>query len=407
MREPRSGGGSPGLARPGFPTVGILGGGQLGRMLIYRAKKLGMSVAVLDESPDAPAARLADRFVQGSLYDASAIRKLAEGCDVVTCEIEHLDTAALGELERSGVVVHPSSLVLSAIQDKYRQKRLLSDAGVPVPRFVSLTESDEADPMRTIARIREFGLPCVQKLRTGGYDGRGVLVIQGEKELAGLLKGSTMIEEHVAVEAEIAVIVARGRDASVATFPVVGMRFLTGANILEWLEAPADIDAQCAARATAIARRAVEALDGAGVFAVELFVTAAGEIFVNEVAPRPHNSGHFTIEACLTDQFEQHLRAICGLPLGATGQLAPAVMLNLLGDVGSRGVPIVEGLNEALALPGVSFHWYGKTDTRPHRKMGHITVLAATIEQARRTAARVKELVRVRGEERDGETHRD
>ena len=376
-------------------------------MLIYRAKKLGMSVAVLDESRDAPAAQLADRFVQGSLYDAAAIRKLAAGCDVVTCEIEHLDAAVLGELERTGVVVHPSSLVLSTIQDKYRQKRLLSDAGVPVPRYVSLTESAEADSQGMMSRVREFGFPCVQKRRTGGYDGRGVQVIRGKEDLPSLLTGSTMLEEYVELEAEIAVIVARGNDGSVATYPVVGMRFLAGANILEWLEAPAEIDTQCEPRAIAIAKRAVEALGGAGVFAVEMFVTPAGGIFVNEIAPRPHNSGHFTIEACLTDQFEQHLRAICGLPLGATRQLAPAVMLNLLGETGYCGVPILEGLEEALALPGVSFHWYGKAETRSHRKMGHVTVVAATLEQARRTAARVKELVRVRGEDRDGEPRRD
>ncbi len=382
-------------ARASIPSVGIIGGGQLGRMLIYRAKKLGMRVAVLDRSADAPAAALADRFVSGDLYDADAIRILAEGCDVVTCEIEHLSSQTLSELEDSGVAVHPSAAVLSTIQDKYAQKLKLSQAGVPVPRFARLDEGSS---------VHHFGLPCVQKLRTGGYDGRGVAVLRGEKDLHGMLAGETMLEELVAIEKELAVIVARGRDGTSATFPVVEMRFREGANILDRLEAPAGIDRSTADRAVEVSEAAAAALGGFGVYAVELFLTPDGRILVNEIAPRPHNSGHYTIEACVTDQFEQHLRAICGLPVGSTRQLSPAVTINLLGASGSRGNPTVHGLEAALSLPGVSFHWYGKSETRPNRKMGHVTVLAESMAEARETAHRVADTIRITGDEEDGES---
>lgn len=381
-------------AEPFPPSVGIIGGGQLGRMLIYRAKKLGMRVAVLDRAADAPAASLADRFVSGDLYDADAIRRLAVGCDVVTCEIEHLDSKALRELEDGDVAVHPSAAVLSTIQDKYLQKRTISNAGVPVPRFAPLDES---------TTVRGFGLPCVQKLRTGGYDGRGVVVLRGDDDLPGMLTGETMLEELVPIEKELAVIVARGRDGITATFPVVEMRFREEANILDWLEAPAGIDGGTADRAVEVAKAAAAALGGFGVFAVELFLTPEGRILVNEIAPRPHNSGHFSIEACVTDQFEQHLRAICGLPLGSTRQLSPAVTVNLLGEAGSRGSPRIHGIETALSLPGVSFHWYGKSETRPNRKMGHVTVLGESLGKAREIARRVADTIRIAGDETDGE----
>ncbi|WP_455382934.1 5-(carboxyamino)imidazole ribonucleotide synthase [Salinispira pacifica] len=395
MRGRTDGGGAGTFPFP-LATIGIVGGGQLGRMMIYRAKKLGMRVAVLDSSDAAPAAALADRFIKGDLYDGDAILRLAEGCDVVTCEIEHLDASALHLLERSGVAVHPASRVFAVIQDKYEQKRLLAAAGVPVPRFELLPE--EAPATELAGAIRRFGIPCVQKLRTGGYDGRGVMELQTEEDVARRLPGASMVEERVSIARELAVIVACGRDGGTATYPVVDMRFRPGANVLDTLEAPAQLDAETARRSVETAVKAADALGGFGIFAVELFVTEVGEVLVNEIAPRPHNSGHFTIEACVTDQFEQHLRAICGLPLGSTRQLNPAITINLLGEEGSRGRPVVRGLGNALRLPGVSFHWYGKSAVHPGRKMGHVTVLAESLAKARATAAEVSRLIRVEGE---------
>jgi len=380
--------------------VGIIGGGQLGRMMIYRARKLGMQISVLDESNLAPAAALADRFVQGSLYDPAAIRRLAEGCDVITYEIEHLHVDVLSALESEGMTVRPSPAVLKTIQDKWVQKRVLCDAGVSVPRFAVVDTS--ADAPAAAEQISAFGLPCVQKARTGGYDGRGVLVIESQQQLSRLIAGESMVEELIPVRSEVAVIIARATDGALATYPLVGMRFRPGANVLEWLEAPADVDLDVAHRLRAEAVKAVEAIGGVGIFAVELFVDTDGRVLVNEIAPRPHNSGHFSIEACVTDQFEQHLRAICGLPLGDTTLLSDAVMINLLGEPGSHGRPVIEGLDEILSLPGVQFHWYGKAETLPNRKMGHVTVLAADLGRARAIARKVEDTVRIRGEHVDG-----
>lgn len=379
--------------------VGIVGGGQLGRMMIYRAKKLGMKVSVLEAESDAPAAAIADRFVSGSLYDEAAIRELGRGCDVVTYEIEHLSVDALEELEREGCPVHPSPSVLRIIQDKLIQKQTLERAGIALPRFAEVVPQQSVEA--TAEEIRNFGLPCVQKARTGGYDGRGVAVLETEQDLESPLEGATMVEDLIDVETELAIIVGRAVDGETAIFPPVGMRFRPGANVLEWLEAPAEIPEGTALRAREEAVRAVEALGGVGVFAVELFVERGGRILVNEIAPRPHNSGHFTIEACATDQFEQHLRAVCGLPLGSTNQLSPAVMLNLLGEPGYRGTPVVEGLDDILRMEGVEFHWYGKRETRPHRKMGHVTILDRTIEGARERAAIVERLLKIKGETTD------
>jgi len=376
--------------------VGIVGGGQLGRMMIYRARKLGMEVSVLDESISAPAAVLADRFVQGSLYDPAAIRKLAEGCDVITYEIEHIDADVLSALESEGIAVRPSPAVLKTIQDKWVQKRVLRGAGVSVPRF-AVVDTGTGAPSAA-EQLKAFGLPCVQKARKGGYDGRGVLVVEQEQQLSRLLPGETMVEELITVRTEVAVIIARATDGALATYPLVGMKFRSHANVLEWLEAPAEVDSDVAERLRAEAVRAVEAIGGVGIFAVELFVDTDGRVLVNEIAPRPHNSGHFSIEACITDQFEQHLRAICGLPLGDTTLLSDAVMINLLGEPGSHGRPVIEGLDEILSLPGVQFHWYGKAETRANRKMGHVTVLAADLAHARLIARRVQDTVRIRGE---------
>lgn len=384
--------------------LGVIGAGQLGRMMIYRAKPLGLHVSVLDASPDAPAASLADRFVRGDLYDPDALAELAGGCDVLTCEIEHFDVDAVERLsQNAGVAVHPAPRVLRIIQDKLIQKQTLEAAGVPVPRFDALPpaptgEASNARPAGALVRaIRSFGFPCVQKARHGGYDGRGVAVLPAESDINSCLGGETMIEEQVDIRKEVAVLIARDRERNLRVYPLVEMVFDPVANVLTLLRAPARVPDGVRRRSVDAATGAVEALGGVGIFAVELFWTDDDRILVNEVAPRPHNSGHFSIEACVTDQFEQHIRAVCGLPLGATDLVRPAAMINLLGAGNAHGAPVIHGLREVLALPGVKFHWYGKSAVRPYRKMGHVTVLAEDAEEAAALAARVAGIVRIGG----------
>ncbi|MGD2081730.1 MAG: 5-(carboxyamino)imidazole ribonucleotide synthase [Chromatiales bacterium] len=372
--------------------IGIIGGGQLGRMLVKAVKKLGCTAVVLDPTPGSPAGQVAGHQIVGDYHDPGRLRELATSCDVTTFDIEDIDTDVLMELEAEGHRIHPSPALLAEIQDKLRQKRRLVEAGIPTAEFV------EAD-RPSAERFEEFGYPLVQKVRRGGYDGRGVAIVHTGDDADRLIPVPSLLERFVAAEKELAVIVARGRDGDTRCFPVVEMVFRTGANILDTLLAPARIDAETARRAKALGVRTVEALEGVGVFGIEMFLTGEGGLLVNEVAPRTHNSGHFTIEACVTDQFEQHLRAITGLPLGTTDLLMPAAMINLLGAEGHTGRPVIRGLAAALAVPGASVHIYGKAATRSNRKMGHVTVLDADLESAREKAEQVGRLLEITGED--------
>lgn len=369
------------LSRPDFARIGILGGGQLGRMMILAGAPLGFRFGVLTPRPDDPAAGLADHHVPGSLDDAAAIRALTSWADVATYEIEHIDTDALEAAEATGDLILPRPAVLRTVNDKLEQKRALERAGVPVPAF-SETPG---------------GYPTVQKLRRGGYDGRGVKVLRGDADER--LPGESFFEELVDFSCELAVIVARSAGGESTTYPVVEMEFDAEANICSRVIAPARIDPGAESRAREVATAAVDALDAVGVVAVELFLRRDGEILVNELAPRPHNSGHLTIEACETDQFEQHLRAITGLPLGATRLRASAVMINVLGAPGAAGSPRMPELSRLLRVAGVHLHWYGKREVRPFRKMGHVTVVADDLDSALATADRVEAYTRVEGEE--------
>jgi 5-(carboxyamino)imidazole ribonucleotide synthase len=372
--------------------IGIIGGGQLGRMLVKAVKKLGCTAVVLDPTPGSPAGQVAGHQIVGDYHDPGRLRELAGACDVTTFDIEDIDTDVLLELEAEGHRIHPSPALLAEIQDKLRQKRLLVQAGIPTAEFVEAAEPSSEG-------LAAFGYPLVQKARRGGYDGRGVAILHTEAEADRLLPVPSLLERFVAAEKELAVIVARGRDGETRAFPVVEMVFRPEINILDTLLAPARIDPDTARAAQALGIRTVEALDGVGVFGIEMFLTAQEGLLVNEVAPRTHNSGHFTIEACITDQFEQHLRAITGLPLGATDLLMPAAMINLLGAEGHTGRPVIRGLAAALAVPGVSVHIYGKVATRPNRKMGHVTVLDADLEAAREKAERVSRVLEITGED--------
>jgi 5-(carboxyamino)imidazole ribonucleotide synthase len=372
--------------------IGIIGGGQLGRMMVKAAKRIGCTCVVLDPTPDCPAGQVSVNQIVADSHDPVALRELCQSVDVTTFDIEDIDAEALAELSREGHRIFPCPGLLADIQDKLLQKHVLTDAGIPNAAFVGIDAPDADDFAR-------FGYPLVQKARRGGYDGRGVEVMHSEADFHRALPVPALIERFIPAAKELAVMVARGQDGDMRCYPPVEMCFRSGANILDMLLAPARIPDDTAEAARRLAMKTVEALAGVGIFGIEMFWTADGQLLVNEVAPRTHNSGHYTIEACITDQFEQHLRAITGLPLGATELLAPAAMINLLGAPGYRGRPVIQGLRAALAIPGVSVHLYGKAETRPYRKMGHVTVLDADIEQARAKAERVRDLMAITGEE--------
>ena len=372
--------------------VGIIGGGQLGRMMVSRAQKLGCLCVVLDPTPNSPAGQVSGHQIVGAYHDPAKLRELVESCDVTTFDIEDIDTATLMELEAEGHVIHPSPRVLATVQDKLVQKRCLADAGIATAEFRDMPRPDAG-------AFEAFGYPLVQKARRGGYDGRGVAVMHTAADFASCLDAPSLVERFVPADKELAVLVARGVDGQTCCYPAVEMVFREGVNALEMLLAPAAIDVACAADAAALAVRTVEALGGVGIFGVELFLARDGSLLVNEVAPRTHNSGHHTIEANVTDQFEQHLRAVLGLPLGDTAQLVPAAMINLLGAASGAGRPVLRGLSEALAIPGVSVHVYGKGRSSPNRKMGHVTVVDTDLAAARRKAERVRELLEISGEQ--------
>ena len=373
--------------------VGLIGGGQLGRMIVKAAKSLGCVCVVLDPVPGCPAGQIAARQIIGGYHDADKIRELTDDCDILTFELEDICADTLAELEAEGHPVHPSAAVLKLIQDKLTQKRFLRDHGIPTSEFEEVVTP-------SLEQFRSFGFPLVQKARRGGYDGRGVAVMRTEDAFKRCLPGPSLIERFVEAEKEIAVVVARSTKGEVKTYPAVEMCMDPGENLLNMLLAPADISGAISAQAEDIAIRTVEALQGVGIFGVEMFVDQEGRVLVNEIAPRTHNSGHHTIEANVTDQFEQHLRAILGLPLGSTETLSPAAMINLLGAPGESGKPVLRGLDETLAIPGVCMHLYGKATTSPYRKMGHITILDHDIAAARAKAIRVRDTIEIGSEDK-------
>ncbi|TVR03011.1 MAG: 5-(carboxyamino)imidazole ribonucleotide synthase [Spirochaetaceae bacterium] len=367
-------------------------------MLIAEARVLDLRVAVLDPDPEAPCASLADRFWCGGLDDPSAIARLVDECAVTTWEIEHINVDAVaGRVER-GAVVRPDPNVLRIVQDKAAQRRRFSEAGLPGPRWCEF--SPEGDAHLQEALLIAFGLPAVQKLRRGGYDGRGVTTLRAAD--TPRLPGPSILEELVEIEYELAVLVARALDGSTVCYDPVQMRFDPVRNICTHvIAAPSELSPvapEIAREARRIAEAAVTALDGVGIFGVELFVEkgSPGRVLLNEVAPRPHNSGHYTIDACATSQFAQHLRAVLGLPLGSPEIFCPAVMVNLLGE-GKPGPVAVDGLDRALSLPGVTVHLYGKRRSAPGRKMGHLTAIGATVAEALDRADRAAGCIQIHG----------
>jgi len=369
-------------------VLGILGGGQLGRMLIQEAIDLDVKVAVLDPASDAPCADICHSFVCGSFNDFDTVYKFGQGKDVLTIEIENVNTEALEALEKEGVVVLPSSGVLKMVKDKGLQKQFYALNGIPSADFILIEDKSGINDSR-------FEFPMVQKLRTGGYDGRGVQILRNEADCIKAFDKPSVLEKAVDIEKELSVIVARGISGETSVFPVVELIFDPAANLVDVLLAPARISPHTEAKAIEIALRVVEKANFVGLLAVELFLTPAGEILVNEIAPRPHNSGHHTIEANFASQYGQHLRAILDLPLGRPEAHCPAAMVNLLGAAGHEGPVLYQGLEAVLSVPAAYVHLYGKSNTKPYRKMGHVTVLAKTVEEALLSALYIKDCVKV------------
>lgn len=373
-------------------TVGILGGGQLGKMLLTETRKWDITTKVLDPSPEAPARLACNEFVVGSLTDYDTVYNFGKGVDVLTIEIEHVNVQALEALEAEGVRVYPSPKTLSIVQDKVDQKLFYGEKGIPTSPF-SIFESPKV--LQEEALEYELNYPLVWKSARFGYDGNGVKVLCSDNDLEGLPEGLCVVEDFVPFEKELAVIVARSATGEIAAYPVVEMEFHPEANQVEYVLSPARISDDIAEKAQALALRTAECFEVVGLLAVELFLTKEGEVLVNEVAPRPHNSGHYSIEASYTNQFEQHLRAILGLPLGSTESKAAAVMVNLVGAEGYTGEVVYKNIEQIMALPGVTPHIYGKRETRPFRKMGHVTIIHQSLDEARRIAEEVKKTIRV------------
>lgn len=373
-------------------VLGILGGGQLGKMLLTETRKFDIQTYVLDPSNEAPCKIGSNKFFKGDLMDFDTVYNFGKLADVLTFEIEHVNVAALEKLESEGVKVYPSPATLKQIQNKGEQKDFYINHEIPTAdyrRFESLTDLELAVENEDIA------MPFVWKSTQFGYDGNGVKVIRTTENLEGLPDVQCIAEVLVPFKNELAVIVARNPSGEIKTYPVVEMEFHPEANQVEYVICPARIDGVVAENAREIALQVSEKFNHVGLLAVEMFQTVDDEILINEVAPRPHNSGHYSIEASYTSQFEQHLRAILDLPLGNTDSKAAGVIVNLVGAEGYSGNVIYENIEKIMGLDGVTPHIYGKKQTRPFRKMGHVTIVSKSIEEARRIAEEVKEDIRV------------
>ena len=362
--------------------IGLLGGGQLGRMLIQEAIDLDVEIHCLENDLDAPCAKIAHGFTKGSITDKQTVLNFGAAFDLISVEIENVSIEALYELEKLGRKVYPQPRVLELIRDKGVQKEFYTRNQIPTAEFHLITDASGLQaPM-------EF--PFVQKMRVGGYDGKGVKIIRSQSDWDNRFTFPSVIEAMIPFEKELSVIVARNEAGEVKTFDAVECEFNSEANLVEFQFSPAAISKEIEAKAQEIAQHVISTLDMVGLLAVEFFLTKSGELLVNEIAPRPHNSGHHTIECCYTSQFAQHLRAILNLPLGDTGLIMPGAMLNIIGEKGFEGPAVYQGLQDVLAMSGVYVHLYGKSTTKPFRKMGHVTVLGREISEIKERIEYIK-----------------
>jgi 5-(carboxyamino)imidazole ribonucleotide synthase len=372
--------------------LGILGGGQLGRMLLTETQKFDIYTCILDASEVAPCKAYCDEFHQGSLLDFDTVYDFGKKVDVLTIEIENVNVDALEKLENEGIKVYPASKTIRTIQNKAKQKLFYIDHSIPTASFSRFAYTNEIE---TALQHESISFPFVWKSAQFGYDGTGVKIVKTPADLASLPNVECITEELIPFKNELAVIVARNTKGDLKTYPAVEMEFHPEANQVEYVICPARVSSEIAKKAENIALKVAQAFEHVGLLAVELFLTLDDEIIVNEVAPRPHNSGHYSIEASYTNQFEQHIRAILNLPLGDTISKVGAVMVNLVGEEGQTGNVIYENMETILAMDGVTPHIYGKKQTKPFRKMGHITIVHKDINEARNIAENVKRTVKV------------
>jgi 5-(carboxyamino)imidazole ribonucleotide synthase len=372
-------------------TIGIIGGGQLGRMLTLAALPLGFRVVVVNPTANSPAAQVGAEEIVANLYDPKALRKLAETSDYITIEIEHLEVSELDIIAKLGKPVNPAPSIIRIIQDKYAQKEFLLEAGIPVAPSVAIESEKDA-----ASALKQFGGKMLIKTRLGAYDGRGNMVVESVSDITRAFtqfSGTPLYaEQFIPFEKELAVMAARSMNGDIALYPVV--ETIHERNICVEVLAPAPVSDRIIEKATEVASSVAELLQGAGMFGIEMFLTKTGQVLVNEIAPRVHNSGHYTTEGSRTSQFEQHIRAISGLPLGDTSMVVPAaVMINILGE--RDGPTKLEGLAKALAVPETSVHLYGKSPTKVDRKMGHITSTGKTIEEAQARALQARKALSI------------
>lgn len=370
-------------------TLGILGGGQLGRMVIQSAISYNIDIHILDPDPEAPCKSICQKFTRGSLTDFETVYAFGKDCDIITIEIENVNTEALEKLVEEGKEVFPQPQLIRLIQDKRLQKTFYKEKGIPTADFI-LTENKEE------VKHQAAFLPAVNKLGKEGYDGRGVQILKTKDDLDKAFDKPGLLEKLIDFDREIAVIVAKNPKGEIISYPSVECAFHPTANLVEFLFAPAEIPEAIETKAQEIAKKVIQELGLIGILAVEMFVTKSGEILVNEIAPRPHNSGHHSIEANFTSQFEQHLRAVMNMPLGDTSFRSPAAMVNLLGEDGFQGEAFVEGMDEAMKEKGVYIHLYGKKITKPFRKMGHVTILDENMDSLKSRAVKIKNIIKVK-----------
>ncbi len=369
--------------------IGVLGGGQLGRMMIQSAIDFNLDIHVIDPDTNAPCKSIATTFTTGSLTDFDTVYEFGKDKDLITIEIENVNTKALAKLASEGKSVFPQPSIIELIQNKLHQKQFYAANGIPTAEFKVVDGKEE------VAGKKDF-LPFVNKLATGGYDGRGVQVIRSEGDLDKAFDAPGFVEKLVDFDKELAVIVARNEAGEIKTFPTVEMVFHPEKNLVEYLFSPAQIAADIEQEAQSLAKDLIQKLDMVGLLAIEMFLTKDGKLLVNEVAPRTHNSGHQSIEGNVTSQFEQHLRAISNWPLGDTDNVLPSAMLNVLGEDNFTGEALYEGMSEVLATNGVHVHLYGKKFTKPFRKMGHVTITDSDTARLKEKVNFVKSTLKVK-----------
>lgn len=375
----------------GFSTnikIGVLGGGQLGRMLQQKALDFGLDLAFIDPDTNAPCKEISSRFFKGDFKDFETVYSFGKTRDILTIEIEHVNVEALKKLEDEGIKVFPQPNIIKTIQDKGLQKVFYKGNNIPTSDFYLIEGKEEI-----LAFEDEF--PFMQKMRKGGYDGQGVTAIRSKEDLEKAFEVPSVLEKMVDFEKELSVIVSRNQNGEVKSFPCVECEFNPEANLVEFLFSPATISKEIEEKAQKIARNVIEKLEMVGILAVELFLTKDGDVLVNEIAPRPHNSGHQTIEGNYESQYGQLIRCLLNLPLGNTAIKRPSVMVNLLGEKGYIGKAIYDGIEKALANPGVNLHLYGKAQTKPFRKMGHATIVNDSLNEAKTIAKKVREDLKI------------